>query len=174
MRTEARPSTSRGEAGEQTLEAEAVLVAIGFVPHTHGHEPRAAGVATERGFISIDDEMQTNVPGIYAIGDVTGKLMLAHVAMEQGVIAAEHIAGQHARRWTTCRCPGPRSASRRWAPSATPKQARKKPASTVKTGRFPLTALGKANAIGETEGFVKVVADEPTGQVLGIHMVGQM
>jgi dihydrolipoamide dehydrogenase len=173
-------SVSRGKAtvsvsndeGTSAIEAEVVLVAVGFVPNTDGLNLEGAGVATERGFIQVDDQMRTNVPSVYAIGDVTGKLMLAHVAMQQGVIAAEHIAGQDVPlldyvqmpRATFCQ---PQVGSIGY----TEKQA-KEAGYTVKTGRFPFTALGKATAVAETEGFIKVVADEPTGQVLGIHMIG--
>jgi dihydrolipoamide dehydrogenase len=160
------------EGSEQRLEADVVLVAVGFVPHTEGLGLEAAGVATERGFVAIDDVLRTSVPGIYAVGDVTGKLLLAHVAMQQGVVAAEHIAGRKVPlldyvqmpRATFCQ---PQVGSIGF----TEKQAREA-GFTVKSGRFPFTALGKAIAAGETEGFVKVVADEPTGQVLGIHMIG--
>ncbi|MGE5594811.1 MAG: dihydrolipoyl dehydrogenase [Hyphomicrobiales bacterium] len=167
-------ATVKVSSGEQreTLEADLVLVAVGFVPHTEGLNLESSGVATERGFITINDQMQTNVPNVYAIGDVTGRLLLAHVAMQQGVLAAEHIAGKQVPvldyiqmpRATFCQ---PQIGSIGY----TEKQA-KDAGFKVKTGRFPLTALGKAVAMGETEGFVKVVADEPTGQVLGIHMIG--
>jgi len=157
---------------EQDLAADCVLVAIGFVPRTAELALERAGVATERGFVTIDDHMRTNVPHIYAIGDVTGKLMLAHVASQQGVSAAEAIAGKN-----------PPALDYRQLPRATfcqpqvgsvgytEKQARAA-AFAVKSGRFPFTALGRAIATDETEGFIKVVADEATGQVLGIHMVG--
>ena len=161
-----------GETGEETLEAEMVLVAVGFVPHTQGLNLEAVGVATERGFITIDDQMQTNVPGIYAIGDVTGKLMLAHVAMEQGVIAAEHIAGQRVAALDYVQMPRATFCQPQIGSIGYTEQQAKAAGYSVKTGRFPFTALGKAIAVGETEGFVKVVADEPTGQVIGIHIVG--
>lgn len=160
--------------GDDTTEiqADVVLVAIGFVPHTQGLDLENAGVETDRGFITIDDTMQTNVPGIYAVGDVTGKLMLAHVASQQGVSAAEAIAGKPAPaldyvqmpRATFCQ---PQIGSVGY----TDKQAQEAGFKT-KSARFPFSALGKSVAIGETEGFVKVVAEEGTGQVLGIHMIG--
>ncbi|MGH2632328.1 MAG: dihydrolipoyl dehydrogenase [Tepidiformaceae bacterium] len=161
-----------GADRERTLEAEAVLVAIGFVPHTQGLNLEATGVATERGFITIDDQMQTNVPGVYAIGDVTGKLMLAHVASEQGVVATEHISGRRVPTLDYVQMPRATFCQPQVGSIGYTEQAAKAAGFTVKTGRFPLTALGKAIAVGETEGFVKVVADVPTGQVLGIHMIG--
>ncbi|HNO66196.1 MAG TPA: FAD-dependent oxidoreductase, partial [Tepidiformaceae bacterium] len=139
---------------------------------TEGLNLEGAGVATQRGFITIDDTMQTNLPGIYAIGDVTGKLMLAHVAMQQGVIAAEHIAGQATTTLDYTQMPRATFCQPNVGSIGYTEQGAKNAGFSVKTGRFPLTALGKSVAIGHTEGFVKVVADEPTGQVLGIHMVG--
>ncbi len=164
--------TVKSDEGEQKLEAEAVLLAVGFVPHTKGLNLETAGVATQRGFITIDDQMRTNVPGIYAIGDVTGKLMLAHVGMQQGVIAAEHIAGRTVPVLDYVQMPRATFCQPNIGSIGYTEQAAKDAGFKVKTGRFPLTALGKAVAVGHTEGFVKVVADEPTGQVLGIHMIG--
>ncbi len=162
----------KSDDGEKTLDAEVVLVAVGFVPHTEGLNLEGAGVITQRGFISIDDSMQTNVPGIYAIGDVTGKLMLAHVAMQQGVVAAEHIAGRPTTALDYVQMPRATFCQPNVGSIGYTEQAARDAGFKVKTGRFPLTALGKSVAVGHTEGFVKVVADEPTGQVLGIHMVG--
>jgi dihydrolipoamide dehydrogenase len=154
------------------LEADLVLVAIGFVPHTEGLGLEAAGVATQRGFIEIDDHMETNVPGIYAIGDVTGKLMLAHVAMTQGVVAAEHIAGRQTPVLDYVQMPRATFCQPQVGSIGYTESQAKAAGYEVKTGRFPLTALGRAVAGGHPEGFVKVVADAPTGQVLGITMVG--
>ena len=162
----------KGDDGEKTLEADVVLVAVGFVPHTEGLNLEGVGVTTQRGFITIDDAMQTNVPGIYAIGDVTGKLMLAHVAMQQGVVAAEHIAGETVPVLDYLQMPRATFCQPNVGSVGYTEQAAKDAGFQVRTGRFPLTALGKSVAVGHTEGFVKVVADEATGQVLGIHMVG--
>ena len=161
-----------GENGEEKLEADVVLVAIGFVPHTAGLGLEGLGVAMQRGFITIDDQMRTNVPGVFAIGDVTGKLMLAHVAMQQGLIAAEVAAGKSVPLLDYIQMPRATFCQPQIGSIGYTEQKAKEAGYTVKTGRFPLTALGKAVAVGETEGFVKVVADEPTGQVLGIHMIG--
>ena len=164
--------TVKGDAGEEVIEADTVLVAIGFVPHTSGLNLEAAAVATQRGFVTIDDQMQTNVPGIYAVGDVTGKLMLAHVASQQGVLAAEHIAGKAVPALDYVQMPRATFCQPQVGSIGYTEAAAKEAGYTARTGRFPLTALGKATATGHTEGFVKVVADEATGQVLGIHMVG--
>jgi dihydrolipoamide dehydrogenase len=160
------------EGKEEVLEADAVLVAVGFVPHTQGLNLESAGVATERGFITVDDAMRTNVPGVYAVGDVTGKLMLAHVAMQQGVVAAEQIAGRQTPVLDYVQMPRATFCQPQVGAVGYTEQAAKAVGYSVKTGRFPMTALGRARAVGETEGFVKVVADEATGQVLGIHVVG--
>jgi dihydrolipoamide dehydrogenase len=129
-------------------------------------------VATDHGFITIDDNMQTNVPGLFAIGDVTGKLMLAHVAMQQGVIAAEHIAGRQTPALDYIQMPRATFCQPNVGSIGYTEKQAKDAGFAVKTGRFPLTALGKATAVGDNEGFVKVVADEATGQVLGLHMIG--
>jgi dihydrolipoamide dehydrogenase len=154
------------------VEADVVLVAVGFVPHTEGLGLEAAGVRTTRGFIEIDGKMETNVPGIYAVGDVTGKLMLAHVASHQGVLAAEAIAGVDRPEPDYVQMPRATFCQPQVGSIGYTEAAAKAAGYRVKTGRFPLTALGKAVAAGHTEGFVKVVVDEPTGQVIGIHMVG--
>jgi dihydrolipoamide dehydrogenase len=163
--------TQQGDAAG-AVEADVVLVAVGFVPHTEGLGLEAAGVRTTRGFIEIDGKMETNVPGIYAVGDVTGKLMLAHVASHQGVLAAEAIAGVERPEPDYVQMPRATFCQPQVGSIGYTEAAAKAAGYRVKTGRFPLTALGKAVAAGHTEGFVKVVVDEPTGQVIGIHMVG--
>mgnify|MGYP000532151086 CR=1 FL=1 len=160
------------ESGTETLEADRVLVAVGFAPHTLGLNLEGVGIATQRGFIEIDESMQTSVAGVYAIGDVTGKLMLAHVASQQGVIAAERIAGHSTAALDYVQMPRATFCQPQVGSVGYTEKGAKDAGFTVKTGRFPFTALGKAIAVAETEGFIKVVADAPTGQVLGIHMVG--
>lgn len=157
---------------EREVTAEKALIAAGFGGKSDGIGIEALGVATERGFIQVDDRMKTSVPGVYAIGDVTGKLMLAHVASDQGVIAVEDIAGLEPAkpdyvkmpRCTYCR---PQVASC----GLTEAQARER-GYQVKTGRFPFRANGKATATGDTEGFVKVVAEADYGELLGVHIIG--
>lgn len=163
---------TEGPDGAGALEADTVLVAVGFVAHTEGLGLEAAGVRTTRGFIDIDGRMETNVPGIYAVGDVTGKLMLAHVASHQGVLAAEAIAGMSRPEPDYVQMPRATFCQPQVGSIGYTEAAAKAAGFTVRTGRFPLTALGKAVAAGHTEGFVKVVVEEATGQVLGIHMVG--
>ncbi len=158
----------------ETVEAEQVLVAIGIRPNSDGIGLDAAGVQTnERGWLPIDSVMRTNVPHIYAIGDLTGKLALAHVASAQGIVAAETIAGVETQpiddygnmpRCTYC---NPQVASL----GITEAQARSQ-GYDVRVGKFPFQANGKALGLGEREGFVKMVSDAKYGEILGIHMVG--
>ena len=148
------------------------LVAIGFAPNSENIGLEAAGVKTERGAIVVDTHMRTNVPNIYAIGDVTAKLMLAHVGSAQGIVAAETIAGVETveldypfmPRCTYCQ---PQVASM----GLTEKQAREQ-GYEVKVGKFPFMANGKALGLGDYAGFVKIVADAKYGEILGVHMVG--
>jgi dihydrolipoamide dehydrogenase len=167
-------SVSPAKGGDtQILEADKVLQAIGFAPRTDGYGLDKAGVQLgERGAIEIDDYMRTNVPHIYAIGDVTGKLLLAHTAEAQAVVAAETIAGAETMpinydmipRATYCQ---PQIGSFGY----TEAQARDK-GYDVKVAKFPFTANGKAHGLGEATGFVKLVADAKYGEILGLHMIG--
>lgn len=165
---------SLGESGESgTVEVDKVLLGVGITPNTENLGLEETGVKLDDGgWISIDEQMRTSVPSVYAIGDVTGKLALAHVAQHMGVIASEAIAGQETRaliyedmpRATYCQ---PQVASC----GLTEEQARHR-GHAVKIGKFPFTASGKAVAIGSTAGFVKLVADANSGEVLGAHMIG--
>jgi dihydrolipoamide dehydrogenase len=162
-----------GGGDSKVLEADKVLQAIGFAPRTEGYGLDKTGVAlTERGAIAIDGLMRTNVPHIYAIGDCTAKLMLAHLAEAQGIVAAEAIAGAEtieidydmAPRATYCQ---PQVASFGY----TEQQAMDK-GFDVTTAKFPFSANGKAHGLGDATGFVKLVADAKHGEILGVHMVG--
>ena len=159
--------------GEKTIEAEQALMAIGFKPNSKGLGLEELGVTLgPRGFVEIDERMATNVPGIWAIGDVTGKFLLAHVASAMGVICAENIAGvetvtidyRMVPRATYCQ---PQVASF----GLTEAQA-KEAGYTVKIGRFPFQPNGKALGLGEYAGFVKIISDEKYGEILGAHMIG--
>ncbi len=161
------------EKGSKVLEAEQALVAIGFKPNSGGLGLEDLGVnISERGFIEIDERMATNVPGIWAIGDVTGKLMLAHVASAQGIVAAENIAGAETitlnyemmPRATYCQ---PQIASF----GLTEAQAKER-GYEVKVGRFPFQANGKALGLGESAGWVKIITDARYGEILGAHLIG--
>ena len=160
-----------GSDGERTIEADMVLVAVGRAPDPRGLGLEAAGIRAERGRVVVGPTMETSAPGIYAIGDLVGPLLLAHAASEQGVIAVEAIAGTTPRPFEPDNVPmcvycEPEIA----AVGLTEAQAKARGA--VRTGTVPLRALGKAMAIGKTEGFVKVVLDARYGAVLGVHMIG--
>lgn len=161
-----------GEQGESTLEAAMVLVAVGRGPDPRGLGLDEVGVRTERGRVVVGPTMATSVPSIYAIGDLVGPLLLAHAASEQGVIAVEAIAGGSPRPFDADNVPmcvytEPEVA----AVGLTEAQAKER-AGEVRTGTFPLRALGKAMAIGRTEGFAKVVLDARHGALLGVHLIG--
>lgn len=168
-----RVTVSDKDGKQQTLEADKVLQAIGFKPRTEGYGLENTGVkVTDRGAIDINEKMQTNVPHIYAIGDVTAKLMLAHVAEAMGVIAAENIKGEHTitlefdmmPRATYCQ---PQIASFGY----TEKQARER-GYDVNVAKFPFTANGKAHGLGDATGFVKLISDKKYGEMLGAHLIG--
>jgi len=161
------------EGSEKLLEAEQALVAIGFKPNSRDLGLEGIGVKiSERGFIEIDERMATNVPGVWAIGDVTGKLMLAHVGSAQGIICAENIAGAETvtldyemmPRATYCQ---PQIASF----GLTEAQAKQR-GHTIKVGRFPFQANGKALGLGDYAGWVKIIMDEKYGEILGAHLIG--
>jgi dihydrolipoamide dehydrogenase len=157
----------------KVLEAEKALIAIGFRPNSKGLGLEDIGVEiSERGFVEINEKMATNVPGIWAIGDVTGKLMLAHVGSAMGIVCAENIAGAETvtldyemmPRATYCQ---PQIASF----GLTEAQARER-GHSIKVGRFPFLANGKALGLGDYAGWVKIVVDEKYGEILGAHMIG--
>jgi dihydrolipoamide dehydrogenase len=165
-------TTPDGKA--HTLEADELMQAIGFAPRLHGYGlENIAGLAiTERGAVAIDERMATNIPGVWAIGDVTGKLMLAHVAEAMGVVCAENIA-QHETitldydmmpRATYCQ---PQIASFGY----TEEQARAK-GYEINVSKFPFQANAKAHGLGDYAGFVKLISDKQYGEILGAHMIG--
>jgi dihydrolipoamide dehydrogenase len=160
------------KAGGQTITGDKALIAIGFAPNSDGIGLENAGVKTERGAIVVDSHYRTNVPNIFAIGDVNAKLMLAHVGSAQGIIAAETIAGVETveldydalPRCTYCQ---PQIASM----GLSEKQARDK-GYEIKVGKFAFQPNGKALGLGDYAGFVKVIADAKYGEILGVHMIG--
>jgi dihydrolipoamide dehydrogenase len=163
--------------GSRDLTADKVVQAIGFAPRTEGYGLEKLGVQlTDRGAIAIDDYMRTNVPHVYAIGDVTAKLMLAHVAEAQGVVAAETIAGAETMeldyvmmpRATFC---APQVASFGYT-EAQARELADRNGWKVKVAQFPFTANGKAQGLAEPTGFVKLISDETYGELLGGHLVG--
>jgi dihydrolipoamide dehydrogenase len=161
------------EGNPHQFTCDKVMLGVGVQPNTDGIGLEDVGVELDRGFIKVNDHMQTSVNGVYAVGDVTGKLMLAHVAFDQGVIAAETVAGHEPMliddyadmpRCTYCQ---PEIASI----GLTEKEARDK-GIPVKIGRVPFPVAGKSIAIGQPDGFAKVIANENTGEIVGAHIIG--
>lgn len=156
------------------IRADKVLMSVGFAPCTAGYGLENTGVAlTGRGAIDIDDYMRTNVPHLYAIGDVTAKLQLAHVAEAQGVVAAETIAGAETMTLGDYRMMPRATFSQPQVASfgLTEQQARDE-GFDLRVAKFPFTANGKAQGLGEPSGFVKLIADSKHGELLGAHMIG--
>jgi dihydrolipoamide dehydrogenase len=162
-----------GEAGAQTVEAEQALVAIGFKPNSGGLGLEAVGVKLDgRGAIEIDERMATNVPGIWAIGDVTGKLMLAHVASAMGIICAENIAGAETTTLTYHNLPRAIYSQPQVASFGLTEAQAREQGLDFKVGRFNFQANGKALGMGDYAGWVKILRDARYGEILGGHMVG--
>jgi len=156
----------------ETVVCDVLLVAVGMRPHSKNIGLEAAGVTVDkRGFIPTDKTCRTNVPTIFAIGDVSGPPMLAHKATKEGEVAAEVIAGHKAEKdWVTI--PGAIFTDPEIASAGLTVEEAQAKGIEVQIGKFPFVALGKALAMMETEGFVKVVADKKTHQVLGVHIAG--
>jgi dihydrolipoamide dehydrogenase len=163
----------RGPRGDEFIETDKVMQAVGFAPRVAGYGLDALGVRlTERGAIDIDGRCRTSVPHVYAIGDVTAKLMLAHAAEAMGVVAAETIAGAPTLELDYAMIPRatfgqPQIASFGY----TERQARERGVD-VKVAKFPFTANGKSNGLGDTVGFVKLLSDAATGELVGGHLIG--
>jgi len=153
------------------LEADLALVCTGRRLLSADLGLEEAGVKVENGAIAVDEHCETSVAGLYAIGDVTGKLLLAHVASAQGIVAAEHAAGRNARVDYRC-VPAAVFTSPEVGTVGMTEAEATAAGHKAKAARFPYQALGRAVAMGETAGFAKLVADEATGQVLGVHLVG--
>jgi dihydrolipoyl dehydrogenase len=166
-------TVSSKDGKQEVIETDKVLQAIGFAPRVEGFGLEAAGVElTERGAVAIDEVCRTNVENVFAIGDCTGKLMLAHTAEAMGVVAAETIAGAETMpveydfipRATYCQ---PQIASFGYS-----EEQAKERGYDVTTAKFPFSANGKAQGLGEAVGFVKIVADAKYHELLGAHLIG--
>lgn len=167
--------TYTGKDGQQSsIEADKVLMSVGFAPNIEGFGLEATGVKlTERGAIDIDDHMRTNVEGIYAIGDVTAKLQLAHVAEAQAVVAAETIGGAETQTLGDYRMmPRATFCSPQVASFGLTEQQAKDEGREIKVVSFPFMANGKAHGLGEPVGFVKLIADAEHLELIGAHMIG--
>jgi len=159
-------------AGEQTIEGEAVLLAAGRVPYAGGLNLSELGIEMDRRAIKVNDYLETSVPGIYAIGDVTGKVMLAHVASYQGEIAVENALGRSARAADygavpSCIFTRPEMAS----VGMTEKDAKER-GIDCKISKFPFSACSRAATVNETMGLVKIISGTGDGRVLGMHIIG--
>ncbi|MGT2526726.1 dihydrolipoyl dehydrogenase [Streptomyces nojiriensis] len=171
--TQVRVTVTGKDGARKVLEADKVLQAIGFAPNVTGYGLEATGVRlTESGAIDVDGRCRTSVPHLYAIGDVTAKLMLAHTAEAMGVVAAETIAGVETMELDYPMIPRatysqPQIASFGW----TEAQAREK-GFDVAVAKFPFTANGKAHGLGDTAGFVKLISDATHGEIIGAHLIG--
>lgn len=156
----------------QTLEADRVLVSVGRKPYTEGLGLEALGVKTDkRGFVEVDRHYRTSIPGIYAIGDAAPGPMLAHKASEEGVAAVERIAGQ-AGQVNYDAIPNVVYTDPEIASVGKTEEELKKAGIAYRKGSYPFRFNGRARALGNTEGFVKVLADEKTDRILGVHMIG--
>lgn len=172
--TEEGNSLRVGVDGRQArdLDADVVLVGVGRRPNTAGLGLDAAGVATDaRGFIRVDDQLRTNVEHIWAIGDVTGRALLAHVASHQGMTAADVIAGGDSRIDYTV-IPAATFTHPEVAGVGLTENAARTAGHEIVTAKFPFSALGRAKTFGDTEGFVKIVAGARHNEVLGVHIIG--
>jgi dihydrolipoamide dehydrogenase len=162
-----------GKRGEQTLEADQALLAIGFKPNSKGLGLEDVGVElNDRGAIEIDERMATNVEGIWAIGDVTAKLMLAHVASAQGIICAENIAGVETITLDYDMMPRATYCHPQVASFGLTEEQAKERGHEIKKGQFSFRANGKALGLDETTGFVKLLSDAESGELLGAHLIG--
>jgi len=157
--------------GKQRLETEKVLLAAGRVPDFGNIKVQKLDIKLEGRAIKVDQKMKTNIPGIYAVGDVVGKVMLAHVAFREGIVAVENISGKEVlmdyKVVPNCVFSLPEVAS----VGLTEEEARKK-YDQIKVSKFPYLANGKALGMGETEGMVKIIADSDTSELLGLHILG--
>ena len=155
----------------ETIVTDVVLVAVGMRPNGAGLGLEELGVKIDRGFVPTDATGQTNVPGIYAVGDCSSMPMLAHKATKEGEIVAEVIAGQKAAKdWVAI--PAAIFTDPEIATAGLGEQQAKEKGIEVRIGKFPFSALGRAMAVNETDGFIKVVADKKTHALLGVHIVG--
>jgi dihydrolipoamide dehydrogenase len=156
----------------ESFRAEKILMAVGRKPLSEGIGLEAAGVATEKGYIRVDGLMRTNVPGIYAIGDVVPTAQLAHVASAEGVVAVEHMAGKEARPLNYDQVPGCTYCSPEIGSIGLTEAKARERGYDVAVGKFPFAANGKARIVNETSGFVKIVGEKKYDEVLGVHIIG--
>ncbi len=165
-------ATIKTKKGEETLEADIVLSAVGIKSNIENIGLEDVGIAVDRDKILVNDYYQTNIPGYYAIGDVTPGQALAHVASAEGILCVEKIAGQHVEKLDYGNIPGCTYCSPEIASVGLTEKQAKDQGLDVKIGKFPFSASGKASASGAKDGFVKVIFDAKYGEWLGCHMIG--
>lgn len=158
--------------GEEILEADIVLSAVGIKTNIENIGLEEVGIVTDKDKIMVNDWYQTNIPGYYAIGDVTPGPALAHVASAEGILCVEKMAGQHVEKLDYSNIPGCTYASPEIASVGMTEKQAKEAGYDIKVGKFPFSASGKASAAGTKEGFVKVIFDAKYGEWLGCHMIG--
>jgi dihydrolipoamide dehydrogenase len=164
---------ARSSGGKtETFRAEKILLAVGRKPLSEGIGLEALGVATDRGYIRIDRWMQTNVPNVYAIGDVVPTPWLAHVASAEGVVAVEHMAKRETRSLNYDQIPGCTYCAPEVASIGLTEAAARERGYDVTVGKFPFSANPKARIVNETAGFVKIIGEKKYDEVLGVHIVG--
>ncbi len=157
---------------ETELEAQRVLLSVGRKPVTEDIGLDTIGVAAERGYIPVNEFMQTSAGNVYAIGDVVATPLLAHVASAEGVLAVDHIAGKHPRPIDYGKTPNCTYCTPEIASVGLTEEAAKERGHKVKVGQFPFSAIGKAMILGDTTGFIKIVSEETYDEVLGVHIIG--
>ena len=165
-------ATLEDTSGTRVLEAERMISAVGVAGNVENLGLEALGVKIERGIIATDGRGRTNIPGLYAIGDVAGPPMLAHKAEHEGVICVEAIKGLHPHPLDKAMIPGCTYCNPQIASVGLTEAKAKELGFEVKVGRFPFIGNGKAIALGEPDGLVKTIFDAKTGKLLGAHMVG--
>ena len=165
-------ATVKTKKGEEVLEADIVLSAVGIKTNIENIGLEDVGIAVDRDKILVNDYYQTNIPGYYAIGDVTPGQALAHVASAEGILCVEKIAGQHVEKLDYGNIPGCTYCSPEVASVGLTEQQAKDKGIDIKVGKFPFSASGKASAGGNKDGFVKVIFDAKYGEWLGCHMIG--
>ncbi len=165
--------TDKDGGNPQTVEVDNVLVGVGRKPNTDELQIGKSGVKLDqRGFVQVDDQMRTSVPNVYAIGDLTGKVLLAHVASHQGLVAAGVIAGHTGEKMRYKAVPAATFTHPEVASVGLSEAKAREAGYDVVVGKFPFAASGRAQTFGQTDGLVKVVADRKYGEVLGVHIVG--
>ena len=154
------------------VECEVVLSAVGIATNLEDAGLETSGVATDKGKVKVDDFYRTNIPGVYAIGDIVDGPALAHVASAEGIICVEKIAGKNPEPLNYNNIPGCTYCQPEIASVGYTEQAAKDAGYEIKVGKFPFSASGKASAAGAKEGFVKVIFDAKYGEWLGAHLIG--